>query len=89
MLSTIVLVLSAPILVSAKTFVVPHSPGADDTPALIAGLANYTSDSTILFQKGVTYNILTPVVFPVLTNVEVQIEGNLTYPEDIPTIQGL
>ncbi|TFK66193.1 pectin lyase-like protein [Pluteus cervinus] len=72
-----------------KTFVVPHKPGQDDTPPLLAALANYTSDSTILFEKGVTYNILTPITFPVLNNVEVAIEGNLTYPEDIPTIQAI
>ncbi|TDL28064.1 pectin lyase-like protein [Rickenella mellea] len=71
-----------------STYVVPHSPGADDTPAFLAGVANHTSNTTILFSKGVTYNIFTPIVFPVLTNVEIAIEGNLTYPQDIPTIQG-
>ncbi|ESK92387.1 glycoside hydrolase family 28 protein [Moniliophthora roreri MCA 2997] len=72
-----------------KTFVVPHTPGQDDTPALVSGLANYTSDSTILFEKGKTYNILTPVTFPTLTNVEVRIEGNITLPDDMPTVQAI
>uniref|UniRef100_A0A0W0FJ81 galacturonan 1,4-alpha-galacturonidase n=1 Tax=Moniliophthora roreri TaxID=221103 RepID=A0A0W0FJ81_MONRR len=72
-----------------KTFVVPHTPGQDDTPALLSGLANYTSDSTILFEKGKTYNILTPVTFPTLTNVEVRIEGNITLPDDMPTVQAI
>jgi hypothetical protein len=71
-----------------KMFVVPHTPGQDDTPGLSAALADYSSDSIILFKHGVTYNIFTPIKFPVLTNVEVQIEGNLTYPTDIPIIQG-
>ncbi|KDQ31591.1 glycoside hydrolase family 28 protein [Pleurotus ostreatus PC15] len=71
-----------------KVFEVPHVDGQDDTPALAAALANFTADSTILFKKGVTYNIFTPITFPVFTNVEVRIEGNLTYPEDIPTVQG-
>lgn len=72
-----------------KTFVVPSAGGgADDTPALLAALPEYTANSTILFKKGVYYNILTPIRFPVLTNVEVRVEGNLTYPTDIPTIQG-
>lgn len=71
-----------------KVFEVPHVDGQDDTPALTAALANFTADSTILFKKGVKYNIFTPITFPVFTNVEVRIEGNLTYPEDIPTIQG-
>jgi hypothetical protein len=74
---------------STTTFVVPHTAGQDDTPALTAALAghSYSSDSTILFQSGVTYNIFTPIKFPVLHNVEIQIEGNLTYPKDISKIQ--
>jgi hypothetical protein len=48
-------------LVSAysKTFVVPHVNGKDDSPAVIAALANYSSNSLILFKKGVTYNLWT------------------------------
>ncbi|KAK0479680.1 pectin lyase fold/virulence factor [Armillaria novae-zelandiae] len=72
-----------------STFVVPHVNGQDDTPGLTASLANFTSNSTILFQKGVTYNIFTPVKFPKLTNVEVAIEGNITYPSDIATVQAI
>ncbi|KAI3595771.1 glycoside hydrolase family 28 protein [Moniliophthora roreri] len=68
-----------------NTFVVPHTPGQDDTPALVAGLANRTSDVTILFEKGITYNILTPVRFPTFQNVEVRIEGNITLPDNIAT----
>lgn len=74
---------------ATKTLVVPHAAGQDDTPGLAAALAAYSSDSTILFQRGVTYNIFTPIKFPVLNNVEIRIEGNLTYPTDIPTIQGV
>ncbi|KAF4604479.1 hypothetical protein EYR40_003253 [Pleurotus pulmonarius] len=72
-----------------KVFEVPHVDGQDDTPALTAALPNFTADSTILFKKGIKYNIFTPITFPVFTNVEVRIEGNLTYPEDIPTIQAI
>lgn len=71
------------------TYTVPHTAGKDDSPALNAAVKNYTANATILFQKGVTYNIFTPVVFPVFNNVEVRIEGNLTYPTDIPAIQGV
>lgn len=71
-----------------STFTVPHSPGKDDTPALLAALPKFAANSTILFKEGITYNILTPVIFPTFNNVEVVIEGNLTYPSDIPTIQG-
>lgn len=71
-----------------KTFEVPHVDCQDDTPTLLAALPEYTLDSTILFKKGVHYNIWTPVKFPVLTNVEVRVEGNLSYPEDMATVQG-
>lgn len=71
-----------------STFVVPHSVGQDDTPSLTSVLANYSTNATILFKKGVTYNIFTPIKFPVLTNVEIAIEGNLTYPANISTVQG-
>lgn len=71
-------------------FTVPHTSGQDDTPGLIQTLSagNVTTNATILFQKSITYNIFTPIKFPVMHNVEVAIEGNLTYPTDISTIQG-
>jgi hypothetical protein len=72
-----------------KTFTVPHTKGADDSAALNAALANYSTDSIILFKKGTTYNIWTPIKFPTLKNVEVAIEGNLTYPDDIATVQSM
>lgn len=70
------------------TFEVPHAEGQDDTPALLAALPGLASDSTILFKEGVHYNIWTPVKFPALNNVEVRVEGNLSYPEDMATVQG-
>jgi polygalacturonase len=77
---------------SWRTFTVPHSsPTADDSPALVAALAsgNWSTNATILFKKGVHYNIHTPIKFPVLNNVEVRIEGNLSYPEDVGVVQGI
>ncbi|KAM5539945.1 hypothetical protein V8D89_006448 [Ganoderma adspersum] len=87
----LLLFLLAPCVPAWKTFVVPHSDGQDDTPALTAALVsgNYSTNSTILFAKGTKYNIFTPIKFPTLTNVEVAIEGNLSYPDSIPTIQDI
>jgi hypothetical protein len=72
--------------------VVPYSSdrSSDDAPLLQAALASgrYSSDTTILFKRGVTYNIFTPVQFPVFQNVVVTVEGNITYPADIATVQG-
>ena len=73
-----------------QSFIVPHTDGQDDIPNLALTLAagNYTSNATILFTRGITYNIFTPIKFPILNNVEIVIEGNLTLPADIPTVQG-
>ncbi|KAF8527382.1 pectin lyase fold/virulence factor [Hysterangium stoloniferum] len=72
-----------------NTFVVPHVDGADDAPAIRAALANFRSHSCILFEKGKTYNIWTPLDFGTLTNVEVAIEGNITLPKSIPEVQAI
>ncbi|KAJ6606793.1 pectin lyase-like protein [Mycena sp. CBHHK59/15] len=71
------------------TFVVPHTPGENDTPALLALVTNHTSNATIMFSKGITYNMFTSIKFPVLTNVEIRIEGNLTYPTNISAVQAV
>ncbi|CAK5265960.1 unnamed protein product [Mycena citricolor] len=69
------------------TFVVPHTAGADDMPAFSALVAKHPTNATILFAQGTTYNIFTSVKFPKLTNVEIAIEGNLTYPTSIAAVQ--
>lgn len=83
------LVLTCVAISARKTLVVPHTAGRDDTPALMGVLAHFSSDSTILFKKGITYNIFTPIKFPILHNVEIWIEGNLMYPTNIPAIQAI
>jgi len=82
---------SASLALAWTTYVVPHSEGNDDTPALAAAFAadpKLATDTTILFKQGVTYNILTPIVFPRFENVIVSIQGNLTYAADIQATQG-
>ena len=88
--SVLISLLASSQLVKAwKTFVVPHIDGDDDTPTLMAAVGNFSVNSTIVFEKGKTYNIFTPISFPTLTNVEILIQGNLSYPSDIPTVQGV
>jgi hypothetical protein len=73
------------------TYVVPHSAGNDDTPALAAALSanpKLATNATILFKQGVTYKILTPIRFPYFENVIVSVQGNLTYAADIQATQG-
>jgi hypothetical protein len=70
-----------------STFVVPHTENADDTPALMAAVSSYMSDTSIVFESNTTYNVWSPIIFPHLTNVEVVINGNLSYPTSIETVQ--
>jgi len=73
------------------TYIVPHSEGNDDSPALAAAFAadpKLATDATIIFKKGVTYNISTPILFPRFNNVIVSVQGNLSYGADIKATQG-
>ena len=73
------------------TYVVPHSAGDDDTPALAAAFSarpELATNATILFEQGVAYNILTPIRFPYFQNVIVSVQGNLTYAADVQATQG-
>ncbi|KAJ7261429.1 pectin lyase-like protein [Mycena rebaudengoi] len=78
------------------TFVVPHnSSGGDDMATLMAAFMssngttrNLAVNSTIIFKKGITYNFFSAVRLPVLHNVEIRIEGNMSYLEDIAALQG-
>lgn len=77
-----------------KTCVVPSSYEssngvADDSPAFASALAKCSSDSVITFNEGVEYNIFTPIVATNLSNVEIQVEGNLNLPQNISYIQTL
>jgi len=77
--------------VAWTTYVVPHSEGNDDTPALAAAFAanpKLATNATILFQHGVTYNIFTPIRFPPFENVIVSVQGNLSYAADVQATQG-
>ncbi|KAF9783457.1 pectin lyase-like protein [Thelephora terrestris] len=83
---------SASFAAAWTTYIVPHSGGNDDTPALAAALSankSLTTNATILFKKGVTYNLLTPIKFPTFHNVIVSIQGNITYASDIATTQSI
>ena len=83
---------SVSVALAWTTYVVPHSQGNDDTPALAAAFAadpKLATNATILFEQGVTYNISTPIRFPPFENVIVSVQGNLTYAADIQATQGV
>lgn len=62
---------------------------ADDTPAIARAFAQCATDSTIIFQHGVNYNLFTPLSATNLSNVEIRMHGNLHLPQDIPTVQAI
>lgn len=68
-------------------FTAVHSLGKDDMPAIFTALPDFVTNSTILFQEGVTYSIFTCINFPALINIDIYIEGNLMYLMDIGTIK--
>jgi hypothetical protein len=88
MLVGLLLFQAAAVASAWDTFLVPHTPGENDTPGLLSLVTNHSSNATILFSKGVTYNIFTAIKFPVLANIEIRIEGNLTYPTNVSQVQG-
>lgn len=68
--------------------VVQSSHGAkDDSPAVARAFAQCSSDSVIVFQDGLDYNIFQPISATNLSNVEIQMNGNLHLPQDIAKIQ--
>ncbi|KAJ7203142.1 pectin lyase-like protein, partial [Mycena pura] len=79
------------------TFVVPHnSSGGDDMSTLAAAFASSNGttrdlavNSTIIFKKGITYNLFSAIRLPILRNVEIRIEGNMSYLEDIAALQAV
>ncbi|KAK7052027.1 glycoside hydrolase family 28 protein [Favolaschia claudopus] len=85
-----------PQVVGWSTFVVPHNSSADDLAALASEFSvssgterDLAVNSTIIFKKGTTYNFFSAIRFPVLTNVEIKVEGNMSYLDDIPALQAV
>jgi hypothetical protein len=79
------------------TFIVQHNTsGADDIAPLSAAFTrlngtsgDISTNATIIFKQGVTYNFFSAILFPILTNVEIRVEGNMSYLEDITSLQGI
>src|ERR1700738_3908164 len=72
----------------SKTCVIPSkylsSNGtADDSPAVAAALSKCSSDSVIIFSEGTNYNLLKPISATNLSNVEIQMLGNLHLPQNV------
>lgn len=78
----------------SRTCVVPSkyiaSKGtADDSDAVAAAFAECSRDAVVKFREGVDYNIFNPISATNLSNVEIQMYGNLHLPQNVSYIQGL
>ena len=68
--------------------VIPASNSTADDSATVNGVfAQCATDSVIVFQEGVDYNIFKPISALNLSNVEIQMKGNLHLPQSIAEIQ--
>ncbi|RJE22938.1 hypothetical protein PHISCL_04707 [Aspergillus sclerotialis] len=60
---------------------------ADDSPAISEALAKCSTNSVIVFEDGVDYNVFQPISARNLSNVKIQMDGTLHLPQDIPSTQ--
>lgn len=71
-----------------RTCTVRSSHGrGDDSKAIAAAFAQCAENSIIKFSEGVDYNVFQPVVAKNLSNVEIQVYGNLHLPQNITAVQ--
>lgn len=74
----------------AATCNVESSNGAsDDSPAIKQAFAKCAKDSVINFTPGVRYNVYNPISARNLSNVTINMQGNLHLPENVTYVQSL
>lgn len=79
---------SATFAAASKKCVVPASGGQEsDSPAIQKVFGECSTDATIIFKEGVTYNVFEPIEALELSNVVISVQGNLDLPQDIPSVQ--
>ncbi|KAF2767678.1 pectin lyase-like protein [Teratosphaeria nubilosa] len=97
-------VFSLSVLASIATAQSPSSPGnqciiqsqyaasngaSDDSPAIAAAFTKCARNATITFVEGTDYNVFTPIKATNLSNVRIEVFGNLHLPQNITYIQAL
>ncbi|ORY67181.1 glycoside hydrolase family 28 protein [Pseudomassariella vexata] len=78
-------------LPSVKTCTVPKNTPSqvDDTPIIKATTAECGDTSRVIFQAGVTYNLMTPLELKGLNNIELVFNGNLTLPDNLTYVESV
>lgn len=62
---------------------------ADDSAAVSQAFAQCATDSVIIFEEGVNYNIFQPITATNLSNVKIRMHGNLHLPQNITAVQNI
>ncbi|KAK4539971.1 hypothetical protein LTR36_009941 [Oleoguttula mirabilis] len=62
---------------------------ADDSPAIAAAFAACANGGTVSFAVGVDYNALTPVIATNLSDVTIEMYGNIHLPQNVTYVQAL
>lgn len=75
---------------SVTTCIVPKNiSGNDDSPSLAATVARCNESSQIIFSSNETYDLLTPVSFTSLVNIEFLINGNVSLPSNVTYVESV
>lgn len=75
---------------SVATCTVPkNTRGNDDSPSVTATVSACGNSSRIVFSGNETYNLLTPVSFTGLTDVEFVINGNVSLPTNVSYVESV
>ncbi|ROV91974.1 hypothetical protein VSDG_07585 [Cytospora chrysosperma] len=75
---------------SVTTCTVPkNTTGDDDSPSITATVAACNNSSRIIFSGNETYNLMTPISFTGLTNVEFAINGNISLPSNVSYVESV
>lgn len=70
-----------------KNCYVPHTDGVDDSPAIMEVFGRCNVDSNIIFNTNIIYNAWSPMKWFNLTNVNIELRGQLHLPTNITEIQ--
>ncbi|KAK8038979.1 polygalacturonase [Apiospora rasikravindrae] len=74
----------------AKTCIVPkNETGTDDTPNIVKTTAECGDHSRVVFEKGTTYSLWTPLQLKSLSNVEFVFNGNVSLPDNVSYVESV
>lgn len=66
-----------------------NTTGDDDSPSITATVAACNNYSRIVFSDNETYNLMTPISFTKLNNVEFAINGNISLPSNVSYVESV